>query len=65
MVDRLLVRDCYKHFAKQATEYCKQLVDVNYADGIKKEPIDAPVFILKGIPGELSVQYPRPKPEEQ
>ena len=58
VADRLSVRDCYKVFAKQVTDYCEQLVNTNYADGVKKEPIDAPVFILRGNPGGVTVQCP-------
>ena len=55
VVDRVLIRNCYVHLAKQATDYCEQMVDTRYATGIKREPINAPVFILRGNPGEIPV----------
>ena len=50
---RLFVRDCYKHFQKQAIDYCEQLVDEENEDGsIGRVSIDSPVFILRGSPGK-------------
>ena len=55
VTDRVLIRNGYVRLAKQATEYCEQMVDVPYATGIKREPINAPIFILRGNPGEIPV----------
>ena len=55
VADSVLIRNCYVHLAKQATDYCEQMVGTRHATGIKREPIDAPVFILRGNPGEIPV----------